>query len=77
MCPILNSYRDRGISLYSSKLVDKKEILCALSNTGIYCSSDKVGKFTWESTFSKIPPSTSVYFATRVRTWRDAHLSAT
>jgi hypothetical protein len=31
------------ISLYSSKTVDKKEILRAISNAGIYCSSDKVG----------------------------------
>jgi hypothetical protein len=29
--------------LYSSKIVDKKEILRTVSNTGIYCSSDKVG----------------------------------
>jgi hypothetical protein len=41
MCPIANGFRDRGISLYSSKIVDKKEIL--RTNTGIYCSSDKVG----------------------------------
>jgi predicted transport protein len=27
----------------SSKTVDKKEILRTVSNTGIYCSSDKVG----------------------------------
>jgi len=31
------------ISLYSGKNVDKKEILRTVSNTGIYCSSDKVG----------------------------------
>jgi hypothetical protein len=43
MCPILNGFRDRAISLYSSKIVDKKEILRTVSNTGIYCSSDKVG----------------------------------
>jgi hypothetical protein len=43
MCPIPNSFRDRAISLYSSKIVDKKEILRTVSNTGIYCSSDKVG----------------------------------
>jgi hypothetical protein len=43
MCPILNSFRDRAISLYSSKIVDKKEILHTVSNAGIYCSSDKVG----------------------------------
>jgi hypothetical protein len=36
MCPI-------PFSLYSSEIVDKKEILRAVSNTGIYCSSDKVG----------------------------------
>jgi predicted transport protein len=30
------------MSLYSSKLVDKKGILRAVSNAGIYCSSDRV-----------------------------------
>jgi predicted transport protein len=40
---IQNAFRDRAISLYSSKTVDKKEILRTVSNTGIYCSSDKVG----------------------------------
>jgi hypothetical protein len=43
MCPIPNSFRDRVISLYSSTIVDKKEILHTVSNTGIYCSSEKVG----------------------------------
>jgi hypothetical protein len=43
MRPIPNGFRDRAISLYSSKTVDKKEILRTVSNTGIYCSSDKVG----------------------------------
>jgi hypothetical protein len=43
ICPIPNGFRDRAISLYSSKTVDKKEILRTVSNTGIYCSSDKVG----------------------------------
>jgi hypothetical protein len=42
MCPIRNVFRDKAISLHSSKIVDKKEILSAVSNTGIYCSSDKV-----------------------------------
>jgi hypothetical protein len=42
MCPIPKGFRDRAISLYSSKTVDKKEILRTVSNTGIYCSSDKV-----------------------------------
>jgi hypothetical protein len=43
MCPIQNVFRSRVISLYSSKIVDKKEILHTVSNTGIYCSSEKVG----------------------------------
>jgi hypothetical protein len=42
-CPIPNGFRDTAISLYSSKTVDKKDILCTVSNTDIYCSSDKVG----------------------------------
>jgi hypothetical protein len=43
MSPIPNGFRDRAVSLYSSKIVDKKEILRTVSNAGIYCSSDKVG----------------------------------
>jgi hypothetical protein len=43
MCPIPIGFRDRDISLYSSKIVDKKEILLTVSNTGIYFSSEKVG----------------------------------
>jgi hypothetical protein len=43
MCPIPNGFRIRAISLYSSKIVDKKEILRTVCNAGIYCSSDKVG----------------------------------
>jgi hypothetical protein len=43
MCPIPNGFRHRAISLYSSKAVDKKEILLTVSNAGIYCSSDEVG----------------------------------
>jgi hypothetical protein len=43
MCPIPNGFRDRAILLYSSKTVNKKEILRTVSNTGIYYSSDKGG----------------------------------
>jgi hypothetical protein len=43
MCPNPNGFRDRAISLHSSKIVDKEEILCTVSNTGIYCLSDKAG----------------------------------
>jgi hypothetical protein len=43
MCLIRNGFRDRALSLYSYKIVDKKNILRTVSNTSIYCSSDKVG----------------------------------
>jgi hypothetical protein len=43
ICPIPKGFRDRAISLYSSKIVDEKEILRTVSSTGIYCSSGKVG----------------------------------
>jgi hypothetical protein len=43
ICPIPNGFRDRATSLNSYKIVDKKEILCNVYNTGIYCSSDIVG----------------------------------
>jgi hypothetical protein len=43
ICSILNGFRYRAISLYISKIVDKKELLCTVSNTGLYCSSDKAG----------------------------------
>jgi len=42
VCPIPNGFRDRAVSLYSCKIVDK-EILSLIFNIGIYCSSDKVG----------------------------------
>jgi hypothetical protein len=43
MCPILNGFRGRVISLYSSKIVDRKEMLCTVCNTGTHSSSDKIG----------------------------------
>jgi len=36
----------------------------------------KLVQFIQNTTFSKIPPSTAMQFATRVRTWRVAGLSA-
>jgi len=62
--------------VYNRKTVDEKEILCVhiVSNTGIYCSSDRVG--TVYNKCLKIPLSTSMHFATRVKTWRVVRLSA-
>jgi hypothetical protein len=44
MCPIPNGFQDRVISLYSSKIVNNKKALRTVSNTGIFCSSHKVGR---------------------------------
>ena len=67
MCPILNGFWDRAISLNSCKIVDK-EIVCIVSYIGIYCSSDKVGTVHLVQYI--------LHFATRVRTWHVACLSA-
>jgi hypothetical protein len=37
ICRIPNGFRDTAISLYTSKTVDKKEILRTVSNISIYC----------------------------------------
>jgi hypothetical protein len=42
-CPIPNGFLYIAISLLSPEIVDKKGILRTVSNTCIYCSSDKVG----------------------------------
>ena len=78
MCPIPNGFRDRAIWMFNRKIVDKKEILRVrtVSNTGIYCSSDRVGTVQGYNKCSKIPPSTSMHFATRVKTWCVVRLSA-
>jgi len=62
--------------MYNRKIVDKKEILRVrtVCNTGIFCSSDRVGRV--HNKCSKIPPSTSMHFATLVKTWRVVRLSA-
>jgi len=56
--------------MYNRKIVDLKEILRlhTVTNTGIYCSSDRVG--TVYNKCSKMPLSASMHFATRVKTWR-------
>jgi hypothetical protein len=45
MCPIPNGFRDRAISFYSSKIVDKKEVLRTVSDAGIYCSMTTLVQF--------------------------------
>jgi hypothetical protein len=41
-CPLRNGSRDRAISPYSCKIVEKKKVLHTFSHTGIYCSSDRI-----------------------------------
>jgi hypothetical protein len=58
MFPIPNGFRDRHISLYSSKIVDKKDKR-TVSITGIYCLSDKVNtvylvEYTFENSTGNI-----------------------
>ena len=62
--------------MYFCKVVDKKAILRVrtVCNAGIYCSSDTVG--TVYNKCSEIPPSTSMHFATRLKTWPVVTLSA-
>jgi hypothetical protein len=43
MFPIPSGLRVGNLSLYTSKIVDEKEVLYAFSNACIYCSRDKVG----------------------------------
>jgi len=62
--------------MYNRKIVDKIEVLRVgtVSNTGLYCSSDRLD--TVYNKLSKIPPSTSLHFVTRVKTWHVVRLCA-
>jgi hypothetical protein len=63
MCPIPSCFLDRAISLHNSNIGDKEEILRTVSNTGIYCSSDKVGTvYLVYNTFSKIPRVRTLHY---------------
>jgi hypothetical protein len=68
--PIPNGFRDRAISLYSPKIVDKKAILRTVSNTGIYCSSDKVRTLYLVHYLFQNSTVNNNTLRTRVRTWR-------
>jgi hypothetical protein len=46
MYPILNGFRDKAISLYGSKIVDKKEILRTVSNMVFIVQVTKLVQFT-------------------------------
>jgi hypothetical protein len=74
MCPIPNGFRDRAVSLYSSKIVVIRKRYYVLFLILVFIV--QVTKFTSYNTFSKIPLSTSVHFATCVRTWHVARRSA-
>jgi hypothetical protein len=46
MCPIPNGFQDRSISLQSFKIVDKKEILHTIPNTGFIVQLINLVQFT-------------------------------
>jgi hypothetical protein len=46
MCPIPNGFRDTAISLYSTKILNKKEILRTVSNTILFVQVTKLVQFT-------------------------------
>ena len=76
MCRILNGYRGWGFEYTNTKawwLVIKKEKLLTLYLILIYCLNERF--VTVPNRCSKIPPSTSMYFATRVRCSRVFRLS--
>jgi hypothetical protein len=54
---IPKSSRGTAVSLYNTKIPDKKEILRTVSNTGIYFSSNKVGTVYLKG---KVFPSTGL-----------------
>ena len=58
----------------TAKLLIRKICVRTVCNIGIHCSSNRVG--TVYNKCSKNPPSTSMHFATRVKTWRVVLLSA-
>jgi hypothetical protein len=73
MHPAPNNFRDRAVSLYSSKIVDTRYYVLFL--IPVFSSQvTKLVQFTLYNTFSKIPPSTSMHFPACVRTWRVARL---
>jgi hypothetical protein len=71
MCPIPKSFRDRAIECTVAKLLIRRRyyvlfliFIVQVTNLFVY------------NTFLKIPASTSMHFATRVRTWHVARLSS-
>jgi hypothetical protein len=69
MCPIPNGFRGTASSLSREHVVVKKKRVFIVQVT-------KLVQLTYYTSniFSKIPPSTLMHFATRVKTWRVARL---
>jgi hypothetical protein len=70
MYPIPNGFRDRAILLYSSKIVDKKEILRSVSNTGDKVSTVCLVRHIFENSTVNISA-----LCNSLRTWRVARQS--
>jgi hypothetical protein len=74
MHPLPKVFRERDISLYSSKNCRYYVLFLIVV---FIVQVTKLVQFIKHNTFSKIPPLTSMHFETRVRTWRVARLYCT
>jgi hypothetical protein len=77
LCPVPSGFRGRVISLYSSKVIDKKRYYVLFLIPEFIVQVTKLVQCSYYNTFAKIPLSTSVHFATRVRTWSIARVHCT
>jgi hypothetical protein len=74
MCPIPNCFRDRVFHCTVPKLFIRERYYALFLIPVLIIQVTKLVQFTKCNTFSKIPPLTSMHFATRVRAWRVAPL---
>ena len=76
MCPIPDGFRDRDFECATAKLsIRKRYYVYVLFLIPVFIV--QVTEFVQGyNKCSKIPPSTSMHFATRVKTWRVVRLSA-
>jgi hypothetical protein len=74
MCPILNVSEIEVFHCTIPKLLVRKRYYVLFLIPVSTVQLTNLEQFTQYNTFPTIPPSTSMHFATRVRTWRVARL---
>jgi hypothetical protein len=73
-CPIPNEFRDRVFHCTVPKWVIRRGYYVMFLIPVFIVQVKTLVQFTYYNTFLKIPTSTSMHFAARVRTWRVARL---